>query len=72
MEVRDSLKEFWINLKTGAGFRSPRAIVDSPRLDAKQISDMLRGAVIWLTPKSVEGFSAGDFDFLLEPVLIHR
>jgi len=59
-----SLQEFWISVKTGASFLAPTATVDSPKLDAGRIEAILRGADIWLTPKSVEGFDENDFTFL--------
>lgn len=59
-----SLAEFWSNVRTSARFVSPRATVDSPRLDAGAIESALRRSTLWLTPGAVAGFDAADFDFL--------
>jgi hypothetical protein len=61
-----SLQDFWLSVRTGTSFLAPRATADSPKLDANKIAQTLRSAVIWLTPKSVEGFEAADFPFLPE------
>lgn len=53
-----------MSVRTGASFVLPSATVDSPKLDATRIEAMLRGAHIWLTPKSVEGYEESDFGFL--------
>jgi hypothetical protein len=42
----------------------PRVVVDSPRLDARRIEDMLRTTDPWLTPEAVAGFDEKDFSFL--------
>jgi hypothetical protein len=59
-----SLREFWANVRLGAGLDSTRATVDAPRLDEKKIEQILRRAHLWLTPNVVEGFDISDFDFL--------
>jgi hypothetical protein len=58
--------EFIENVKTAATLLDPRAQTDSPQIDAGHIQGVLRRAVIWLTPSSVEGFSAKDFRELPE------
>jgi hypothetical protein len=61
-----ALRDFWISVRTGARLIAPTATADSPRLDSAKIERILRGATIWLTPRSVHGFDASDFDFLTE------
>jgi len=58
------LRDFWISVKTAARLISPRAAVDSPRLDTARIEEQLRSAALWLTPRAVEGYEDSDFDFL--------
>lgn len=62
-----ALHDFWSNVLIGARWLSPRAIVDSPKLDSASIEKTLRGLDLWLTPKCVEGFDEADFFFLPEP-----
>jgi len=59
-----SLRDFWTSVRTASRFIAPGAPADSPRLDSAKIEGLLRSAVVWLTPKSVEGFNPEDFDFL--------
>lgn len=61
-----AIKDFWISIRAAAKLRSPQAVVDSPRLDARRIESILRDATLWLTPKAVEGYDQNDFDFLSE------
>jgi hypothetical protein len=63
-EVSDSLREFWLNLRTAARLLTPTATSDSPQLSSATLESMLRRAVIWLTPKAVESFRPDDFGFL--------
>ena len=58
-----ALKDFWMNVRTGAGLIAPTVGVVSGRLNAGRIAETLRSAYLWLTPKYVEGFVEGDFDF---------
>jgi hypothetical protein len=59
-----ALREFLANIRSAGGLISPRAAVDSPRLDARRIEYILRQSHRWLTPKAVEGFDPDDFAFL--------
>ncbi len=59
-----ALQDFWISVRTSARMIAPTVTADSPRINTGDIERILRGAVIWLTPKSVEGFNERDFDFL--------
>ena len=59
-----ALPDFWTNVRNGAKLFTPRAIVDSPRLDAEAIEHMLRETTHWLTPRVVGGFEKSDFSFL--------
>jgi hypothetical protein len=60
-----AIDDFWLNLRTAASFYAPSVAVDAP-LDAGAVERMLRGAMMWLTPRSVEGFNEDDFAFLEE------
>jgi hypothetical protein len=59
-----ALKDFWLNVRTGARFLTPGTTADSPRLDVASIERTLGAAPVWLTPKSVAGFNPEDFQFL--------
>jgi len=59
-----SLSDFWMSIRTAVRLLVPGASVDSPLLDSAAIERGLRGAAIWLTPASVEGFDPNDFVFL--------
>jgi len=59
-----SLQDFWVSVRTAARMIAPTVTADSPRINIGDIERILRGAVIWLTPKSVAGFNERDFDFL--------
>jgi hypothetical protein len=59
-----ALHDFWSNVRTGARYFSPQAIVDAPRLDAEAIERMLRERTHWLTPRAVAGFDEKEFSFL--------
>ena len=61
-----SKRDFIDNVKTAATLLDPPRQTDSPRLDAGHIEGVLRRAVIWLTPSSVEGFKGRDFRELPE------
>ncbi len=61
-----ALGDFWVNVRTGARRVAPRAVVDSPKLEASQIEKGLRVSDLWLTPKAVDGYSEADFSFLPE------
>ena len=60
-----SLRDFLISVRTGASLLGPNVTGDSPRIDSSSIERTLRGAVIWLTPKSVEGYRPDDFSGIL-------
>lgn len=61
-----SLHDFWTNVRMGAGLIGPRDFADAPQLDASDLTNRLREATPWLTPRSVDGFDAADFSFLPE------
>lgn len=61
-----AIDDFWLNLRTAASLYSPTVAADSPRVDTGYLERMLRGAVMWLTPRSVDGFDPNDFQFLDE------
>jgi len=61
-----SVRDFFLSVRTAAGLVFPTATVDSPTLDASRIEEILRGAHLWLTPSSVQGFNHEDFGFLPE------
>ena len=45
-----ALREFWIGVRVAARLPAPQAVVDSPRLDGKRSSRVLRRSTLWLTP----------------------
>lgn len=59
-----SLIDFWTNVKTASGFISPSVEVDSSQLNGNNIQQVITSAVIWLTPRAVQGFDEDDFIFL--------
>jgi hypothetical protein len=59
-----SLRDFWINVRTGAGLIAPQVTVDTPKLDSSSIEGTLQRATLWLTPRAVAGFNEADFKFL--------
>jgi hypothetical protein len=63
-ELAESLREFWISVRTAARMMSPKATVDSPKLDANQYERILRQADLWLTPRAVAGFERANLEFL--------
>lgn len=58
-----SLREFWTNVRRGAGRLTSKPTVDVPRLDADTIERAIRGSADWLTPRTVAGFNEVDFGF---------
>jgi hypothetical protein len=60
-------RDFILSVRTAVGFLDPEVRTDSRFLDSKEIRQQVRQAVIWLTPKSVEGFVPQDFSELTEP-----
>jgi hypothetical protein len=62
-----ALLDFWTNVRRGASFIEPQFIAEAPKLDPDAIARSLRSATTWLTPRSVAGFNAADFDFLSDP-----
>jgi hypothetical protein len=61
-----AIEEFWLNLRTAASFYASTVTADSAHVDAGHLERMLRGAGMWLTPRSVDGFDPSDFSFLAE------
>jgi hypothetical protein len=59
-----SLRDFWVDIRNGAGFVSPTVVVDRTTLDASWLERILRAADLWLTPSLVSDFRDEDFDFL--------
>jgi hypothetical protein len=57
-----AVRELWLSVRNAAGLSSPRAAVDSPRLDETRITNILKAATFWLTPGAVEGFDPAKFD----------
>lgn len=53
--------DFFQNVRRAVGFVAPRAVADNPYTKPHEIERALRGATIWLTPRSVEGFDPRDF-----------
>ena len=53
---------FFQNVWTAVKFLAPRVEADNPYTKPEEIERALRGATIWLTPKSVEGFEPEDFE----------
>jgi hypothetical protein len=63
-EVQDraSKEKFLANFRVARNlFFHPRPETNSPIIDTASISDALTRGALWLTPKSVAGFNAGDF-----------
>jgi hypothetical protein len=60
-------KDFILSVRSAVGFLDPDVETDIQSLDSKEIRQQVRHAVIWLTPKSVEGFVPQDFAELPEP-----
>jgi hypothetical protein len=59
-------KDFISSVRTAVGFLDPVVETDNQSLDSNTIRRQFREAVIWLTPKSVEGFVPQDFAELTE------
>jgi hypothetical protein len=59
-------RDFISSVRTAVGFLDPEIQTDSQHLDSEEIRQHIRRAVIWLTPKSVEGFVPQDFAELPE------
>jgi hypothetical protein len=59
-----AIDDFWRNLRTAASLYAPSAVTDLPHADPEALERMLRGARLWLTARSVEGFEPDDFAFL--------
>ncbi len=53
--------DFISSVRTAVGFLDPEVQADSQSLDSEEVRQQLRHAVVWLTPKSVEGFVPQDF-----------
>ncbi len=62
-----SIQDFWINIRIGASSIAQSAKADSSKLDAEGFQQAIRGGVLWLTPKAVQGFEDVEFDFLTDP-----
>lgn len=54
-------QEFFQSVRTAVSFLAPRVDGDTPLRDRNELEGALRRAVIWLTPKSIQGFDPGDF-----------
>lgn len=61
-----SLNGFWLNLRTAMRWLNPTVCSKGAEPDI-EASKLLRNCDVWLTPASVRGFRAEDFDFLDEP-----
>ena len=59
-----AFQDFWINVRTGSGLRTPEHVADSVPIDADMVEDSLRRQDRWLTPRAVAGFNEADFAFL--------
>jgi hypothetical protein len=59
-----ALQDFWINVRTGSGLRTPEYVGDSSPIDAGTIEGSLRRQDRWLTPRAVGGFNEADLTFL--------
>jgi hypothetical protein len=59
-----ALERFWWNVKIGASNLWPEVQTDDPGLDRNRLARLLRSAVPWLTPATVEGYDLDDFTFL--------
>jgi hypothetical protein len=53
--------DFISSVRTAVGFLDSDVQTDSQSLDSEEVRQQIRNAVIWLTPKSVEGFVPQDF-----------
>lgn len=64
-DIAKSLRMFWTTVHTVVPSK-PRVSADSPLIDTKAIAQVLRRIAedLWFTPRTVEDFKAGDFDFL--------
>lgn len=54
-------QEFLLNLKTAAGFLSPRVQANGVRLGSEYLERILRRSTIWLTPRALDGFDVADY-----------
>ena len=54
-------QDFFQSVRTAVRFLAPRVETDNPYTKPSELEQRLRGAAIWLTPKSVEGFNPQDF-----------
>jgi hypothetical protein len=54
-------EKFLRNLRTAAGFLSPRGQVNGIRLDPHHLAQLLGRSRSWLTPQAVQGFDPDDF-----------
>lgn len=61
-----AIDDFWRNLRTAASLVAPSATTDWLDADTGAVESHLRAAMIWLTPRSVDGFDPNDFRFLDE------
>jgi len=59
--------DFISGVRTAVGLLDPEVQTDRRSLDSEEVRRQFRNAVIWLTPKSVEGFVPQDFAELPEP-----
>jgi hypothetical protein len=59
--------DFILSVRSAVGFLDSEVQTDSESLDSEEIREQVRHAVVWLTPKSVEGFVPQDFAELPEP-----
>jgi hypothetical protein len=60
-------RDFIWSVRAAVGFLDPEVQTDSQHLDSEEIRQQIRHAVVWLTPRSVEGFVPQDFAELPEP-----
>ncbi len=59
--------DFISSVRTAVGLLDPEVQADSGSLDSEEIRRQFRNAVMWLTPKYVEGFDPQDFTDLPAP-----
>ena len=60
-----ALRDFWTKVQTGASLLSPTVtMIGSAPSDSAYLQKAIQHADLWLTPKTVEGFSEADFEFL--------
>lgn len=59
-----ALDKFWWNVKLAASDLWIDVQTDDPGLDSNRLTRLIRNAVLWLTPATVEGFDPDDFTFL--------